>query len=58
MVTRPILVPVDPDPRPVTGGPANYVAGTQVNWQFNNRSHALLQSRLRRAACARGISNT
>lgn len=44
MVTRPDSVPVDPDPCPVTGGPANYVAGTQVNWQFNNRSHGYFRA--------------
>ncbi|RPD42137.1 T9SS type A sorting domain-containing protein [Chitinophaga barathri] len=31
-------------PCPISGGPANYVAGTQVNWQFNNRSHGYFRA--------------
>lgn len=39
-----VLTPSGPCPVDYPGGPAGYVRGTQVNWQFNTRSHTYFRS--------------
>lgn len=43
-MVRKDTVTIPPDPCPAVGGPPGYVPGTQVNWQFNNRSHGYFRA--------------